>query len=150
MTRTFLLSSLLALLALNACRHTGAPEESGELAPLVLSKSKKIVEQDGRKFRDLNGNGQLDLYEDAGQAVDERVEDLLSQMTLEEKAGLMFIEGAPVSEDGRPEGRVGLKGPAVRLPTVVENMEKLKLKNFNIWEIPGNPEVMARWYNEVQ
>ena len=150
MTRTSLLSSLLVLLVLTACRHTGAPEESGELAPLVLSKSKKIVEQDGRKFRDLNGNGQLDLYEDAGQAVDERVEDLLSQMTLEEKAGLMFIEGAPVSEDGRPEGRVGLKGPAVRLPTVVENMEKLKLKNFNIWEIPGNPEVMARWYNEVQ
>lgn len=103
MTRTSLLSSLLALLALTACRHTSAPEESGELGPLVLSKSKKIVEQDGRKFRDLNGNGQIDLYEDAGQAVDERVEDLLSQMTLEEKAGLMFIEGAPVSEDGRPE-----------------------------------------------
>ena len=41
-------------------------------------------------YRDLNKNGQLDVYEDASQPVAERVADLLSQMTVEEKAGLMF------------------------------------------------------------
>ena len=41
-------------------------------------------------FRDLNGNGRLDVYEDPARPLEERVDDLLAQMTLEEKAGLMF------------------------------------------------------------
>ncbi|MFM2032741.1 MAG: hypothetical protein RLZZ297_1506, partial [Chloroflexota bacterium] len=45
---------------------------------------------DGRVFRDLNGNGKLDIYEDPRQPVEARVEDLLQQLTLAEKAGLMF------------------------------------------------------------
>ena len=44
----------------------------------------------GIAFRNLNKNGRLDPYEDSRRPIDERVEDLLSQMTLEEKAGLMF------------------------------------------------------------
>ena len=39
-------------------------------------------------LRDLNGNGRVDPYEDPARPVEERVEDLLAQMTLEEKAGL--------------------------------------------------------------
>ena len=34
---------------------------------------------------DLNKNGRKDVYEDATQPVDKRIDDLLSQMTLEEK-----------------------------------------------------------------
>lgn len=41
-------------------------------------------------FRDLNKNGQKDIYEDPAQPIEKRIEDLLSQMTLEEKAGMMF------------------------------------------------------------
>jgi beta-glucosidase len=41
-------------------------------------------------FRDLNKNQKLDFYEDPSQSIEDRIEDLLSQMTLEEKAGLMF------------------------------------------------------------
>ena len=41
-------------------------------------------------FRDLNKNGRLDPYEDPRQPIEVRVEDLLGQMSLAEKAGLMF------------------------------------------------------------
>ena len=34
---------------------------------------------------DLNKNGKKDIYEDSSQPVDKRIDDLLSQMTLEEK-----------------------------------------------------------------
>ena len=51
-------------------------------------------------FRDLNKNGRLDPYEDARRPIEERVEDLLSQMTLEEKAGLMFHTIIGVNQDG--------------------------------------------------
>lgn len=43
-----------------------------------------ILGVDGLTFKDLNGNGQLDVYEDWRQDVDARVKDLYDQMTLEE------------------------------------------------------------------
>ena len=51
-------------------------------------------------FRDLNGNGRLDPYEDPAQPLETRVEDLLAQMTLEEKAGLMFHPPILMNGDG--------------------------------------------------
>ena len=44
---------------------------------------------EGYTFTDRNGNGALDPYEDARRPVDERVEDLLRQMTREEKIHLL-------------------------------------------------------------
>ncbi len=49
-----------------------------------------IIEVDGLKFKDMNGNGQLDVYEDYRRDIDERVADLVSQMTDEEKVGTVF------------------------------------------------------------
>lgn len=40
--------------------------------------------------RDLNRNGTIDVYEDPGAPIDDRIEDLLGQMTVAEKVGLMF------------------------------------------------------------
>jgi beta-glucosidase len=54
------------------------------------SHVKNIIEVDGLKFKDLNDNGELDVYEDWRADTDDRVEDLLSQMTLEEKVGTLF------------------------------------------------------------
>jgi len=51
-------------------------------------------------YRDLNKNQKLDIYEDSTQPIEARIEDLLSQMTIEEKAGLMFnaISGVGMGE----------------------------------------------------
>ncbi len=40
--------------------------------------------------RDLNRNGKIDVYEDPTASIDDRIENLLEQMTIPEKAGLMF------------------------------------------------------------
>ena len=61
----------------------------GGQAPLE-THTKTIIEVDGLKFKDLNSNGALDVYEDWREDIDARVEDLLSQMTLEEKIGTLF------------------------------------------------------------
>ena len=53
-----------------------------------------ILEVDGFKFKDMNKNGELDVYEDWRQDVDARVDDLISQMTEEEEAGLLFCVSA--------------------------------------------------------
>jgi beta-glucosidase len=59
--------------------------------PALGSRSVRIIEKRGLKFRDLNKNSKLDKYEDWRLNSDERTRDLLSKMSLEEKAGFMFI-----------------------------------------------------------
>jgi beta-glucosidase len=74
-----LVGGLLLRAKLASLRNLG---RLGEDAPDLLI--------DGIPFRDLNKNGRLDIYEDFRRPIDERVEDLLGQMTLEEKVGLMM------------------------------------------------------------
>ena len=66
---------------------------------LLLPKAKDLF-IDGMKFRDLNKNNRLDLYEDYRQTINARLDDLLSQMTIEEKAGTMFINIIGMTEEG--------------------------------------------------
>ncbi len=60
----------------------------------VQSRVKPLLAVGGSSFKDLNGNGRLDPYEDWRLPVGQRVDDLLSRMTLAEKAGLMNITSA--------------------------------------------------------
>ncbi len=60
--------------------------------PVLSAKTKSILTVDGKQFKDLNANGQLDQYEDWRRSIDQRVDDLVARMTLEEKAGLMLIQ----------------------------------------------------------
>ncbi|TRW44224.1 glycoside hydrolase family 3 protein [Georgenia yuyongxinii] len=60
--------------------------------PQIESRHKPIITKGNKQFRDLNANGKLDKYEDWRKPTSKRVEDLLEQMTLKEKAGLMLIQ----------------------------------------------------------
>jgi beta-glucosidase len=100
---------------------------------------------DGFVYRDLNKNGKLDIYEDPRQPVEARVEDLLSQMTLEEKAGMLFINGTMVNEDGSIEDRTNGSFPMV----ATELIRKRKLSHFNLWAIPG-AKAVSIWHNNLQ
>jgi beta-glucosidase len=140
----------LAFLALFACQNHETEKMKNEISQLVVEKSGVVIDDHGKKFRDLNGNGKLDIYEDINQPIEKRVEDLLYQMKLEEKAGLLFIDGVAVSEDTKPDGNVNLKGPGAGMPSILENMTQRKMRHFNIWEIPDDPAILARWYNNAQ
>ena len=50
----------------------------------------KILTIDGMAFKDLNGNGVLDVYEDWRLPYEERAKDLAAQLSIEEIAGLML------------------------------------------------------------
>ncbi|MBR5109607.1 MAG: hypothetical protein IK099_05380 [Clostridia bacterium] len=62
--------------------------------------AKEIIEADGLQFKDLNGNGTLDVYEDWRADIEDRLTDLISQMTVEEKA-TMFVH---ICTCGNPSG----------------------------------------------
>ncbi|WP_052342625.1 glycoside hydrolase family 3 protein [Bacillus sp. EB01] len=59
--------------------------------PEIEASRKGVLKDGGYQFRDLDGDKVLDTFEDWRKPVDQRVADLVSRMTLAEKAGLMLI-----------------------------------------------------------
>lgn len=101
--------------------------------------------EDGHIFRDLNKNGRLDPYEDPRRPIEERIEDLLAQMTLEEKAGLMFHTMTAVNPDGtlEPPKQGFIKQP------ITDAVDGQKLTHFNVHGLPA-PRLAAEWHNRLQ
>ncbi|MBQ4580083.1 MAG: glycoside hydrolase family 3 protein [Clostridia bacterium] len=65
-------------------------EAAGEQVKLGYTADTEILDVDGLKFKDMNKNGALDVYEDWRKPVEERVNDLLSQMSATDKAAQML------------------------------------------------------------
>ncbi|HEU5101923.1 MAG TPA: glycoside hydrolase family 3 N-terminal domain-containing protein [Roseiflexaceae bacterium] len=101
--------------------------------------------EDGLVVRDLNRNGRLDVYEDPRRPIDERVEDLLAQMTLEEKAGLMFHTMLPMNPDGSLVEGQSRFGPLSTSDLILNR----QMNHFNV--LAGtHPRQMAEWHNRLQ
>lgn len=85
---------------------------------------------DGTDYRDLNGNGVMDPFEDPRLPTEQRVADLLSRLSLAEKVGLMFQPITSIDTDGQ---------------LVTERY----LNHFNVHDLP-EPRLAARWANRLQ
>lgn len=83
--------SLLGAAAMTASMLTGISFAEGETytQPTLNPHSKSVLEVDAYQFIDLNGNGELDVYEDWRQDAETRAADLVSQMTVREKIAQM-------------------------------------------------------------
>ncbi|MEU0463832.1 glycoside hydrolase family 3 N-terminal domain-containing protein [Amycolatopsis sp. NPDC006131] len=68
--------------------------------PQLSTRSVPIIEVNGLRFRDLDRDHRLTPYEDWRLDDTARARDLLSRMTLEEKAGLLVHGTLPVSGEG--------------------------------------------------
>jgi beta-glucosidase len=67
-------------------------DQTAIVQPVIGVRVKAVLTVTGRGFKDSNGNGALDPYEDWRLAADDRVNDLVARMTLAEKVGVMLIE----------------------------------------------------------
>lgn len=80
------------------------PANAATGQPEIEAAKKGVLTVDGKQFRDLDGDRAMDTYEDWRKPVNQRVADLVSKMTLAEKAGLMLINThTPIANpaDGR-------------------------------------------------
>ena len=68
--------------------------------PELGARKVEILTEGKYQFKDLNKDGKLDPYEDWRLPMEERIADLVGQMTLEEKVGLMFHPNIAVNETG--------------------------------------------------
>ncbi len=100
---------------------------------------------EGVEFRDLNGNGRMDPYEDPRLDVTARVEDLLGRLSLQEKVGLMFQTVIEAGADGTV---IETPGAISKSPTSVVVLDK-HLSHFNV-HLLQDPRMAARWNNALQ
>lgn len=84
-----LLNSVYVILIISGILSYSTKEQIPQ--PVLGTRTIAIIEKRGLKFKDLNKNGKLNKYEDWRLPSEERSRDLLSQMSLEEKAGFMLI-----------------------------------------------------------
>ena len=82
------------------------------------------------------------------QSIEKRVADILQQMTIEEKAGMMFINGARINEDGSIEDKPA-KGMFAFAPNGLKLMDEKKMNHFNLWQVPS-ASMLVKWYNAMQ
>lgn len=100
---------------------------------------------DGTRFRDLNGNGVMDPYEDPRRSADERTEDLVGRLSLEEKVGLMFQTVIEVGDDGEV---LEAPGAISKSPTTTVVVHK-NMNHFNVHAIRTARQA-ATWNNNLQ
>lgn len=127
----------------------------------IYAKSKNIITVDGKKFKDLNGNGEVDIYEDWQKSSEERAENLISQMTLEEKAGMVLINTQTMgvdqenkeltSNDGILDEEETQSGTQIYLNKTgnTKTITELNLRHI-ILRTGDNVEDIAKWTNTMQ
>lgn len=108
----------------------------------LITETVKSITTDGFTFRDLNKNRKLDIYEDSRMLVEERVNDLVGQMTLEEKAGTMFFSMIAMKKDGSISESPSLNDPFSFMISGTSKMMFLKhINHFNILTGTGKKEM---------
>lgn len=138
----------------------GVERKAQGQAPVIEAHVKKMLAVDNLKFRDSNGNGRLDPYEDWRLPVEARVKDLVSQMTLEERAGMMLIDTLNAGWEGKVEA-----GPFTNVDDYVNKQKMTRFIFRNAVDPnpvkkdeskvgwggqPVTPEQAASWMNAVQ
>jgi len=94
----------------------------------------------------LKHNGAVEPYRDPARPVDERAEDLISRMTLEEKAGLLFHSILIPGPNGSvTEGPTGLRAQE---PATAYISGRL-MSHFNLAGVMA-ARALAEWHNRVQ
>ncbi len=110
-----------------------------------MTSSRFSLAPDGTRFRDLNGNGVMDPYENPTLSVEERTDDLVSRLSLEEKCGLMFQTVIEVGDDGDV---LETPGKISKSPTTTVVVHK-HMNHFNVHAIRTARQA-ATWNNALQ
>jgi len=140
-----LLTILTALLLMFVINHIYQPISRINLYFSQFESVETIYKND-HLFRDLNKNQQLDIYEDARISSALRVNDLLSQMTIEEKVGLMFHPPFTVNPG------IGMRIYEILIRGNQFTESHIIKKHINHFNLYGNPDPvkLAKRINQLQ
>ena len=118
-----------------------------------------LLVRDGFVFKDLNRNGEVDIYEDWRRSLSERAEDLAASLSIDEIAGLMlYSEHQAVPTDSAGYWSSTYNGVSLSrsgLPhSAVSDKQKQFLSEDNLRAVlmvrAESPRIAAEWNNNLQ
>lgn len=136
--------------------------------PELGSRTGRFIDQDGLRFRDLDGDGVLSPYEDWRLTPEQRARDLVQRMSTEEKAGLMVIgshypgtssflpeaSGSLLNENDVWRSENPITGVPFAEPVLVtsssENAIHVRHQRYLVVRDNLKPRELATWTNAVQ
>ncbi|BFP41500.1 glycoside hydrolase family 3 N-terminal domain-containing protein [Flavobacteriaceae bacterium GF1] len=151
----YILIAVLSIIVVGAGIFYFTKKSASNKNMKLLGGEAAVLNEKGIRFRDLNKNGKLDVYENPTAPIEARVNDLVDQMTLEEKAGTMFVTMIGTTPKGEPmETPVLSTDPLVlmmsfALPSNSEMIARKKMNSFNILA-SLDAESMAKYANTIQ
>lgn len=127
----------------------------------IQTRTKAIIQVDGLDFKDLNGDGQLNPYEDWRLPAAERAKDLIQRMNTREKAGMFILTDKPMGisvEEGEPTSHNGIISEVDKdheYPTPKhEYPTSTMINDFNLRHLivreNAKPEEMVTYTNTIQ
>ena len=147
----FALRLSTALLAIGAAAPRGVSPQARPAGgappsqPQLGTRGVPIIQRDGLRFKDLNRSGAVDSYEDWRLTPEARARDLVSRMTLEEKAGTMMHGTA------RGVGPTAMAGVGTTYDTAANRalIDGAKVTSM-ITRLGGEPAALAAQNNALQ
>jgi beta-glucosidase len=137
-------TSGLSLLAMGLILAASAGAQTKMAQPKVEARVKPVLNLGGLRFRDLDGDGKLAVYEDWRKSAGARADDLIGRMTLEEKIGQMVHGTLPGLG-----GALGRSGQGYDLDAVKPLVGDKHITSF-ITRLSLAPAAMAEQSNAVQ
>lgn len=171
MTRFSFSPPCLSLLALALSVSAVLAQKPAQ--PTLGHRSAKLLTVNGLSFKDLNKNGKLDKYEDWRLPTEQRVQDLIARMTIEEKVGFMLISTSRLAGDasfqqGAPKAEITsgfneedlvqnmnmftrkpLPAPMMMAAGTTKGVMQNQLRHF-ILRANTSAKIMADWSNNLQ
>jgi len=131
----------------------------GQLLAYDTSSGVKLVYDGGYAFKDLNKDGNLDIYEDWRLSADERAKDLASKMSIEQIAGLMLYSAhqavpaggtrfGAATYGGKPYKESGANASDLS-DQQIKFLTDDNLRHVLVTSVES-PEIAAIWNNNIQ
>lgn len=111
--------------------------------PVIGTVSRQVIEKDGLYFKDLDGSGQLQPYDDWRLPAEERARAYVKALTVDEKIAQLFISDWRM---GKYLSQFPEHTPKLDESGVLDDAEFHGKTIFGEQNLPGTTELIQKWF----
>lgn len=111
--------------------------------PVIGTVSRQVIEKDGLYFKDLDGSGQFQLYDDWRLPAEERARAYVKALTVDEKIAQLFISDWRM---GKYLSQFPEHTPKLDESGVLDDAEFHGKTIFGEQHLPGTTELIQKWF----